>query len=504
MEGHMILYRGSLKSCNYHCSYCPFSKHRISSRELEKDQAQWQDFVRILEKRAKALGIRALMVTPYGEALIHPWYFDGFARISRMDEIDAVGAQTNLSFPVKEAVAAFGEKGGVFEKLRIWATFHPEMTEVSQFADSCRQLKEAGISFCVGAVGVPENLDLLRRMRRALPEDTYLWINRMDGLRRPYTPEEKRDFEEIDPYFFRELLPVPANCAICEGRLLVEGNGSIHTCNISPVMEERWEESLDAIPKPVCSKSRCTCYLAYGGRAELINQMLFGPYPLFRIPRRPKAVFLDIAGTLLPEEDDKEIIKKGRENVLGGKAAKQIDEGVKKGLEALYKDNIYLFFATTLPFETAIKRCREIRHLFQGGIFAGGAHLLWDGPREKKECFYFLDKELISVLGNIKRKYGFRILTYKCREQIYKITLLRPLGRPWKKWEAKEILDLLPTSSGKLLRYYIEERCLQVTAAKADKAEGVKLFCQWLGISPREIFAVGDSGEDVKMMKLIR
>ena len=129
--------------------------------------------------------------------------------------------------------------------------------------------------------------------------------------------------------------------------------------------------------------------------------------------------------------------------------------------------------------------------------------MLWNGTKEKKECFYFLDGEFISVLRTIKRKYGFRILTYKYREKIYKITLLRPLGRPWMEWEAKEVFDLLPPSSEKSLRYYVEGRCLQITAAKADKAEGVKLFCQWLGISPGEIFAAGNSGEDAEMMKLI-
>ena len=40
MNAKTLLYRGSLKSCNYHCSYCPFSKHPQSMRELtiEKEQ----------------------------------------------------------------------------------------------------------------------------------------------------------------------------------------------------------------------------------------------------------------------------------------------------------------------------------------------------------------------------------------------------------------------------------------------------------------------------------
>ena len=66
-NGHMILYRGSLKSCNYYCSYCPFSKRKISQKELEKDKEQWDAFVMSLTEKGGALGVRALMVVPYGE-----------------------------------------------------------------------------------------------------------------------------------------------------------------------------------------------------------------------------------------------------------------------------------------------------------------------------------------------------------------------------------------------------------------------------------------------------
>ena len=39
MDKPMILYRGTLKSCNYRCSYCPFAKHPIGNRELQQDKA---------------------------------------------------------------------------------------------------------------------------------------------------------------------------------------------------------------------------------------------------------------------------------------------------------------------------------------------------------------------------------------------------------------------------------------------------------------------------------
>lgn len=60
----MILYRGCLKSCNYNCSYCPFSKHGMSVKELEKDKKQWFAFIESLQKQAEKTDIRAMMVTP--------------------------------------------------------------------------------------------------------------------------------------------------------------------------------------------------------------------------------------------------------------------------------------------------------------------------------------------------------------------------------------------------------------------------------------------------------
>ena len=81
MDRHMILYRGSLKSCNYHCSYCPFSKHPMSARALEKDREQWFSFIRSFQEKAERMQIGALMVVPYGEAMIHRWYWEGLAHV---------------------------------------------------------------------------------------------------------------------------------------------------------------------------------------------------------------------------------------------------------------------------------------------------------------------------------------------------------------------------------------------------------------------------------------
>ena len=123
-----VLYRGSLKSCNYQCSYCPFSKHRISKRELEDDREQWFRFCESLRESAEYLSIRALMVVPYGEALVHPWYWEGLGGLTKWDVLEAAGAQTNLSFSAERSLKIFDQFGGAQEKLRLWASFHPEMT----------------------------------------------------------------------------------------------------------------------------------------------------------------------------------------------------------------------------------------------------------------------------------------------------------------------------------------------------------------------------------------
>ena len=131
-------YRGALKSCNYSCSYCPFSKKRGSTRELEEDRQALFRFISRMDGLHSAEG--ALQIIPYGEALIHPYYWEGLAQLSRNPRLDAVGAQSNFSFPVKEMLSVYRQHSGNISKLRLWGTFHPEMTTVEQFVRQCNLL----------------------------------------------------------------------------------------------------------------------------------------------------------------------------------------------------------------------------------------------------------------------------------------------------------------------------------------------------------------------------
>lgn len=498
VNGLELLYRGSLKSCNYRCSYCPFSRHRMSDRELMKDREQWEQFTETVCERAEALKIRSLMVTPYGEALIYPWYWEGLGKISGRTEIEAVGAQTNLSFSVPEALERFRAAGGNRNRLHLWATFHPEMTTAEKFSETCRKLAEMGIRLCAGAVGVPQNIKLLQDLRRSLPREVYLWINRMDGLKRPYTQEEIGAFLEIDPYFLRELDEPVAEPKQCRNRLFVEGNGRVRTCNISRNPGWSWDglweqfqkkELPDGRPEPVCGRKRCTCYLAYGGRDHFMNRILFGPCPVFRIPGRAKAVFLDIAGTL---------------TIPGESGRGRVAPWVRAGLEGLSRSGVPLFFATTLPYRDARRRCREIWHLFSGGIFAGGAHVVLHGPGGNRESVQVMEESCLPVLEAFYKNRHCRFLSYRTGEGLYKITLLRPGALHWKEEEKRAAEEQLEKAGIDGVRVLLEDNCLQVLSERATKAEGVRRICGWLSISPEETAAAGDSPEDTEMQKICR
>lgn len=489
-EKAVVLYRGSLKSCNYGCSYCPFSKHRGSGREYDRDRDQWFRFVEsLLENGGKApeRSTGAVMVVPYGEALIHDWYWQGLGRLTAGTSLDCAGAQTNLSFSVSRSVDLYREAGGQTGKLSLWATFHPEMTDVETFADQCLRVRREGIRICAGAVGVPENLESIRRLRQLLPRDMYLWINKMDGMERPYTASERQEFEKIDPYFSRELAAVEADESRCRNRFFVESDGRVRRCNISRVLTENWYDRLPGQKSQMragCGRKRCSCYLAYGGREDVMNRILFGSYPVFRIPRKMKAVFLDIEGTLIPRGET------------------EISSFAKRDLELLARQGTGLFFATTLPVREARKRCRALWPLFSGGVFAGGAHMVLREEKGEKEVLYPMDRRWLRIMREEGRNRRVRVLAWERRGILYKITLLRPRQLPWKEDEIREVSENCDNRGEGQVRVFAEDCCLQVVPYTASKAEGVKTLCLWLGISLSEAAAAGNSAEDEEMLRI--
>ena len=486
MNRKMILYRGCLKSCNYCCSYCPFAKHPMLNREMEKDRMEWRRFCRSLKERARELGRFGLMIVPYGEALNHLWYWEGLGELSALNEAEAVGAQTNLSFSFKESIQCFYDAGGKKEKLRLWATFHPEMVSVEAFVQACQTAREEGIALCAGAVGVPENLSLIGELRRCLPDEIYLWVNPMDGLRRPYTWEEEQQCLAIDPLFFREQAVINAEPQYCSNRIFVEGGGRLQICNISGCMPGNWYQEDFSFPSPSCSRKSCSCYLAYGGRRDWVNDLLFGQYPLFRIPQYFLAVFFDIDGTLLQEGE------------------REIDSLTTASLKSLARMGTRLFFATSLPLPKAKKKCRSVWELFDGGIFAGGAHLWWKEPLHQgcQEILDPLKEAVLSAVEEQSKNLHCRLYSYRNKGKLYKITLSRREGCGWERAEESFLQGVLPETLKGSVRFIREKHCMQVIPAGASKENGVEIICREMGISPKQAAAVGDSAEDEAMLLL--
>ena len=74
--------------------------------------------------------------------------------------------------------------------------------------------------------------------------------------------------------------------------------------------------------------------------------------------------------------------------------------------------------------------------------------------------------------------------------------------QPWSSQEADAVAGCLTGQVKKQVRVLTEGHCLQIVAAGADKAAGVRKICAWLGIPLEDIYAAGDSKEDLEMMQL--
>lgn len=278
-----ILYRGLLASCNYDCSYCPFAKRTDSRAQLGRDRQGLARFVNWLlcqpQHRWKVL------FTPWGEALVRPWYRQAVVALTRLEHVDSVAVQTNLSGDIDW----LGEcRVG---RLALWASYHPTEASAEDFRGKVERLHARGVRLCVGMVGVPEFLDDIVDMRRRLPVDVYLWINAQQPRVRPYTPSEFAVLRAVDPLFAVTASRQPSlgrDCRAGEFSFTVDETGAMRRCHfvddvIGNIHDAAWEEALR--PRN-CPQRFCDCFL---GKAQLQADSLgafFGDTLLERLPRQ--------------------------------------------------------------------------------------------------------------------------------------------------------------------------------------------------------------------------
>lgn len=277
-----ILYRGSLSSCNYDCSYCPFAKTTNTVEQLAQDRKELERFVDWVSRQKRQIGI---LFTPWGEALGHPAYRQALVRLSSMPHINRVSIQTNLSATLNDLSAANRNT------LALWSTFHPTQTSVEEFLKRCAVLELMGIRYSVGVVGLREHFPAIEALRNRLPAEVYVWVNAFKTIPDYYQPGEVDYLARIDPYFRWNLYRYPSlggDCQTGDQVFSVDGAGEVRRCHFVParignIYDDDFEDCLRPRPCPVAT---CGCHIGYVHRPLLDLGRLFGGGLLERIPDR--------------------------------------------------------------------------------------------------------------------------------------------------------------------------------------------------------------------------
>jgi MoaA/NifB/PqqE/SkfB family radical SAM enzyme len=279
-----ILYRGPLSSCNYACDYCPFAKRVESRAELDRDRACLARFVGwVLAREAAATSV---FFTPWGEALVRPWYRDAFAALSHHPAVRRVAAQTNLSMRLDFLDRCDAAKVG------LWCTYHPGEVDRARFVAQVGEAIARGATVSAGVVGLREHLDEITALRAELPGDVYLWVNAWQRSLGYYTPDEVARVEAIDPLFRLNLRGHRSLGEPCHaGHIVVsvDGDGVVRRCHfLAAPLGNLYEGALDGLttePSP-CTAPSCRCHIGYVHLDRLGLGEVFGEGILERVPRR--------------------------------------------------------------------------------------------------------------------------------------------------------------------------------------------------------------------------
>lgn len=286
-----VLYRGPLKSCDYGCAYCPFAKRAESPEALEEDRAALRRLVAWAEGRPASDRLGVFFI-PWGEALVRPWYREAICALSRLPQVVKVAAQTNLSAPVDWI------RGCDPARVGLWTTYHPEWSDLDEFAERIEAIRRSGIAVSVGVVGFKRHEGAIVRLRQRLPGEVYLWINAVKspwGPRREHPPErysaeDVARLESIDPRFGWTLREHPSkgrSCRTGASVVAVDGEGTMRRCPFVPeVIGNLYEPGFErALSERPCPNATCGCHIGYVHLEHLGLREVYGDGILERVPR---------------------------------------------------------------------------------------------------------------------------------------------------------------------------------------------------------------------------
>lgn len=276
-----ILYRGPLSSCNFACSYCPFSKRQETIDDLATDRAA---LLRLVDWLGAREGDPAsVFFTPWGEALTRPWYRDAIVDLTRMANVERVAVQTNLSGPIRWVARADPAKLGV------WATWHPRQLTLDQFSERVHELAARGIRVSAGVVGIKQHLDDIALLRKKLSPAVYVWVNAFRHVPGYYSPTDIDALELIDPLFRVNLASYPSlghPCHCGHTVVSVDGSGNVKPCHVSAhslgnLYDDTFKPASTGL---TCSTVSCGCHIGYVHMPELGMHEVFGDGILERVP----------------------------------------------------------------------------------------------------------------------------------------------------------------------------------------------------------------------------
>lgn len=467
-----IYYRGKLNSCNYACSYCPFGKksHSTSvSSSISLDEQAWHRFITAIEQwEGEPL---QLFIIPYGEALIHRYYREGIMRLAALPQVVGISCQTNLSFPAYQWLDELQTAPMLMSKIKLWASFHPEMTSVCKFVRQIHILHQAGMQVCAGAVGNPLSKAILCELRNKLSPDIYLFINAMQGLKTPLSREDIQFFNQLDNLFEYDLRNAPAQWDTCSGgrsSCFIDWKGDIYACPRSQVKIGNFYQSKELTLSLPCRRKVCDCYIAFSNLRNHPLQKIMGEGALWRIPEKPvvSTVFFDIDGTLTDTQGN-------------------VPASYATALQFM-AHSTSLYLATSLSMEQARRKLgSSLFNLFKGGVFADGGLLSFAG---QIKCMP------IDVLPDIC-KQATKTTAHEYEGRIYKYSMLV---------SGKELREkILARLKERPYQVYHKPPLVTVVHGEANKREGVEHICKTMGYSLKEVLIVGNSLRDWPMMSAV-
>jgi MoaA/NifB/PqqE/SkfB family radical SAM enzyme len=256
-----ILYRGSLSSCNYACTYCPFAKHQESRAEHARDARALERFVAWVSVQTD-LEINVFF-TPYGEALVRKRYQEAMVVLSQLEHVQKVVIQTNLSGSL-----GWLERANL-AKIALWCTYHPTQVSRVKFLKRTLELLNRGVRFSVGGVAMTEQINELEQLRRELPQSVYLWLNAFDRRGKNYYDLRSLErLKAIDPLFelnTKRYRSKGQDCQTGETVITVDEFGTVRRCHfIDEVLGNLYNpDFLKTLKARACTRAFCDCHIGY-------------------------------------------------------------------------------------------------------------------------------------------------------------------------------------------------------------------------------------------------